>query len=87
MKQVLNHKDNNKRMDGIKLFVGGIALLSVAVFIVLQSIMHMMNTPEEQEMLINQSASILPMYVIFGIVFVIGVIFSIFGYKKLVNNT
>lgn len=85
MKQTSNLKSNKKRMDGIKLFVVAIALMSVAVFIVLQSIMHMMNTPEKQEMLINQSTSILPVYIIFGIIFVIGVIFSIFGFKKLTN--
>jgi len=87
MEQDLELKSNKKRIDGIKLSVVGVVLLVVAVFVVLQNIMHVMNTPAEQAMLIEQSSSMLPMYSVFGIIFLIGVIILFFGFKKITSTT
>ncbi len=87
MEQDLELKSNKKRIDGIKLSVVGIALLSIAIFMVLQNIMHTINTPEEQAILIEQSTSMLPMYTIFGVVFLVGIAILVFGYKKITSLT
>jgi len=87
MEQDLELKSNKKRIDGIKLSVVGVVLLSVAIFIVLQNIMHMMNTPAEQAILIEQSSSMLPMYTVFGIIFLMGVTLLVLGFKKITNTT
>lgn len=87
MKEDLELKSNKKRIDGIKLSVVGIALLSIAIFMILQNIMHMMNTPAEQVILIQEGSSMIPMYAMFGIVFLVGIVITIFGFKKITNTT
>jgi hypothetical protein len=87
MEQDLELKSNKKRIDGIKLSVVGIALLSIAIFMILQNIMHMMNTPAEQVILIQEGGSMIPMYAMFGIVFLVGIVITIFGFKKITNTT
>ncbi|MCW8894836.1 MAG: hypothetical protein OQK48_01775 [Sulfurimonas sp.] len=87
MEQDLELKSNKKRIDGIKLSVLGVALLVIAVFMILQNIMHMINTPEQQVVLIQEGSSMIPMYAVFGIVFLAGVVISIFGLKKITNTT
>jgi len=87
MEQDLELKSNKKRIDGIKLSVIGVVLLGVAIFIVLQNIMHMMNTPAEQAILIEQSSSMLPMYTVFGIIFLMGITLLVLGFKKITNIT